>query len=813
MTNFYRCWLVLVGVLVFATFSAKAQYTFSNTNLNPYKQNFDSLGTGTATFNNNSTFRGIYATATLTAYPGATFPPSALSPSDGSTGTGAWYHFGYTGDTDRAFGGIAAGTGATGVGTGYIGVRLKNGTSGATAATIKSLEIMYAMEQWYNSGINTAAQVKVDYQISTTPIVSLTSGTWTPISALGVDAPSTTTPIAPRDGNSTTNRRVLRSTLTADIPVNGEIMIRWSYTFNSTTNGNGLSIDDVVITPQTNIFYSKANINLNLDALTTWGTATDGTGTQPASFSLPNTVYYVQGNTTTSGTSSSSRINGSAAGTWTVDGANSHIVVGVPGSTVSSRLYLFNDDDIKGVVDVESNGALAIQRPTYASTLTLGRLANTSTVEYYTTGTDINIAPGSYGNLKLTGGANKNLIGNVLVNGTLSFITASATSGGVTVTAAPKLYLGPYNLTIQRGGQIQGASNAAFVVTNGKGQLRQSVTNSGTDVLFPIGSSAASYTPALLQQPSSTTARNEDVFSVRVADGMYARYDASETGIGTAVTNQNVKKTWLVSEEVPGNSNITMGLQWNSTDEMADFVRNSAYVSHYLATGSSAYFDKPSEVPGIAAGTVASSYRVNRGSITSFSPFSVSSRPDMPLPVELTAFSARRLGTAVVCRWTTASERNSAKFIVERSTDGHSFQAIGMFAAAGTSTAARSYSFADQQPLTTTAYYRLRQIDEDATEAFSPVVTVAGCTECLANNVTIAPNPSSGLFELYTNLEAVVLGGTVSNTLGKSVLTINQEVPVGPQRTLLDLTQQPAGVYLVQLQTSSGSLVRKIVKQ
>jgi len=815
MVNLYRYWLTLLGVLGLGVISAQAQYTFSDTNLNPYKQNFDSLGTGARTFASNSTFRGVYATATLIGIAGA-FPPATLNPSDGSTADGSapagnWYHFGYSGDTDRAFGGIAALT--TGSGTGYIGVRLKNGT---TAAIIKNLDIVYAMEQWYNSGINTAAQVKVDYQISASPIISLTAGTWTPITALGVDAPSTTTPIAPRDGNSITNRRVLQTTLAANLPVGSEIMIRWSYTFNSTTNGNGLSIDDVVVTPQTQIFYSK--LTGNLDEVATWGTATDGTGILPAdfSFSMPNTVYYVQGNTTTSGANTSSRISGTSAGTWTVNGTNSRVIIGVPSSAVTiptTRLYLFNDDYISGRVDVENNATLAIQQPDYASKLILGELDNTSTIEYYTTTSPINIAPASYGNLRLTGAGNKVLTGNTLIRGTLSFAQSTTGTSTTALATVPKLLLGDNNLTIQRGGKIQGYSNNAFVVTNGKGQLRQSVTNSGTDVPFPVGNAATSYTPAFLQQPNSTTARNEDVFSVRVLDGLYSRYNAAENGVGTAVANQNVKKTWLVSEEVPGNSNVTMGLQWNSADATADFVPTNAYVAHYKGNSSFGYYDKPSELPGVANGSVANSYRVSRSAITSFSPFGVSSRPDMPLPVELTAFSARRTGSSVTCLWTTASEKNSAKFVVERSFDGRTYQAIGTVAAAGTSTAVRTYSFIDWQPAISLAYYRLRQVDEDATESFSPVVTVAGCAQCLADNLAVAPNPSTGKFELYTNWDATILQATVRNTLGATVLTLTQPLAAGPQRTTFDLGQQPAGVYLVQVQTGDGSRIVKVIKE
>ena len=105
-------------------------------------------------------------------------------------------------------------------------------------------------------------------------------GRWTAISALNAAAPSTSAAIAPRNGNAATNRRVMRTTLNGlNLRVGEEIMLRFGYAFNSASNGNGLSIDDVVITPQTNIYYSLDDDAKKLDLKSSWGTNTDGTGT------------------------------------------------------------------------------------------------------------------------------------------------------------------------------------------------------------------------------------------------------------------------------------------------------------------------------------------------------------------------------------------------------------------------------------------------------------------------------------------------------------------------------------------------------
>jgi len=652
------------------------------------------------------------------------------------------------------------------------------------------------MEQWYNSGRQDAARVDVSYLTGATVTSLLNSaGTWTPIAALGVDAPSTTTVISNRDGNSPSNRRVRQITLAnLNLADGQEIMLRWSYVLNNTTNGNGLSIDDVLVTPVTNIFYSKATGNL--DALTSWGINTDGSGTAPASFSEPNTTYYVHGTATTS------RISGNPGfpnkTTWTVTGTNSKVVIGVP-STTGTNLTLANDDDINAIVDVGAGSTFTTQQP--IPNFRLGRIDNSSTVEYITTGQPINITEASYGNLKVNGAGAKLLTANTVVNGSL-ILTANA-----------KLQLGDNSLSIIRGGAVTGASGTAFVVTNGKGTLRQSVANSGGDVLFPVGASTTSYTPAWLQQPSSTTARNEDVFAVRVIDKMYGHYDANENGT-SEVQNQNVKKTWLVSEEVPGNSDVRMKLQWNTVDQVSgggestNFDPAKAYIGHYLSNGSVPYFDKVAPASA-ATGTVANSYQISRSGLTSFSPYAVSSNLAGPLPVELAAFGAERLGETVQCSWKTASEKNSSHFVVERSLNGQDFQALGTVAGAGTSSSSHSYRFLDAAPVASTAYYRLRQLDLDGAATYSHVVVVRGCNPCgtAQAKLAVVPNPSAAYAQVVgSSGVAVPLHGTLYTVLGTVRLQLNGQ-------TSVDLSGQPSGVYVLRLSTEQGPVTLRLVKE
>lgn len=117
-----------------------------------------------------------------------------------------------------------------------------------------------------------------------------------------------------------------------------------------------------------------------------------------------------------------------------------------------------------------------------------------------------------------------------------------------------------------------------------------------------------------------------------------------------------------------------------------------------------------------------------------------------PLPVELTAFTAEAHATTAHLAWTTATEKNSAGFAVEASADGKSFHRLGWVAGQGISLKTTNYQFEDGTLAATPgpiAYYRLRQIDTDGTETFSPVRALAVPTGH-ATQLQLWPNPARG---------------------------------------------------------------------
>jgi hypothetical protein len=186
--------------------------------------------------------------------------------------------------------------------------------------------------------------------------------------------------------------------------------------------------------------------------------------------------------------------------------------------------------------------------------------------------------------------------------------------------------------------------------------------------------------------------------------------------------------------------------------------------------------------------------------------------PTNPLPVTLTSFTVRRApGTgAAVLNWATASELNSASFVVERSTNPSTgFVAVGQVAAAGNSPTARTYSLQDAEAatLTTTAYYRLRQVDQDGSAHYS-AVAVLSAGPAVAG-FTLYPNPATASTPQVTIGAAVAPGYSVSlySTMGQllATRTVSSEGAAAPLS--VSTSGLAAGIYHVVLRDASGQPV------
>ncbi|WP_051882241.1 T9SS type A sorting domain-containing protein [Chryseobacterium soli] len=228
MRKFYS--LALVGLASFA--SAQISLPALNT---AYTQNFDGLvSTGTA----STTLTGSLAGWSISET--AAGANTTYATNNGSVNAGDTYSFGATGSTDRALGAIASSNVLS-----RWGAQFKNDTG----STITQLLISYTGEQWRMGDATRGINDQVNFEISTNA-TSLTTGTWTPVTALTYNSNEITGTAGLRDGNASNYRTTLTSTITAlSIAAGQNFWIRF-VDVNVAGTDDGLAVDDFSLTPQ-----------------------------------------------------------------------------------------------------------------------------------------------------------------------------------------------------------------------------------------------------------------------------------------------------------------------------------------------------------------------------------------------------------------------------------------------------------------------------------------------------------------------------------------------------------------------------------
>jgi hypothetical protein len=189
-----------------------------------------------------------------------------------------------------------------------------------------------------------------------------------------------------------------------------------------------------------------------------------------------------------------------------------------------------------------------------------------------------------------------------------------------------------------------------------------------------------------------------------------------------------------------------------------------------------------------------------------------------PLPVKLTSLRATKSGMDAVVSWTTASERNSAYFMVERSFNRANFEQVGRVKAAGNSSIAKKYELVDAQigrvAKNQTIYYRLKMVDLDGKVEYSPVVSVQ-FNDRIATAINAYPNPFSNNVTLAITAETATTANVlVVDLMGRTVAEFTNPVVAGDNLVQVDaLAKLANGVYFVKVNVDGKEAVTKLIKE
>lgn len=151
--------------------------------------------------------------------------------------------------------------------------------------------------------------------------------------------------------------------------------------------------------------------------------------------------------------------------------------------------------------------------------------------------------------------------------------------------------------------------------------------------------------------------------------------------------------------------------------------------------------------------------------------------------------------------WNTSTEVDNKEFVIERSTDGNTYNTIGKVNGKGTSIDKQEYSFLDISADKGLTRYRLKQVSIDGTYQYSNIIKIDKST---ANNFTITsmtPLEEGGIVEISL---AVKKPSTVSYKVTKlneqPIYKATQTLQAGKNIISVDLTDYEVGSYELTIQ-------------
>ncbi|QNH63954.1 T9SS type A sorting domain-containing protein [Hymenobacter sediminicola] len=183
-----------------------------------------------------------------------------------------------------------------------------------------------------------------------------------------------------------------------------------------------------------------------------------------------------------------------------------------------------------------------------------------------------------------------------------------------------------------------------------------------------------------------------------------------------------------------------------------------------------------------------------------------------PLPVELINFQAKAAGRDALVTWATASEKDNARFLVERSADASTFVVAGTVEGKGTTSRRSDYSFTDKNVGASagTLYYRLRQVDQDGKESVSEVRVVSFDGKATVAAISVYPSPTVDNATL--DLLALPVATYAVEIMAADGRLMTRFEAQGGREVALPVAGYAKGTYLVRVSGQGQNYLVKLLK-
>jgi hypothetical protein len=174
------------------------------------------------------------------------------------------------------------------------------------------------------------------------------------------------------------------------------------------------------------------------------------------------------------------------------------------------------------------------------------------------------------------------------------------------------------------------------------------------------------------------------------------------------------------------------------------------------------------------------------------------------LPVSLIRFEAEKITDQVLLSWTTATERNSKSFEIERSLTGEEFETIGSVEAKGNSSRTNHYTFTDKYiaTMSPTIFYRLKMLDKDGSYEYSQIRRInMNADELVNEGLQLYPVPANNELTIDNKSGIVINKIVIYDAMGRKLYSANAK----DATVKIDISEYKAGVYMVEVINADGA--------
>ncbi len=410
------------------------------------------------------------------------------------------------------------------------------------------------------------------------------------------------------------------------------------------------------------------------------------------------------------------------------------------------------------------------------------------------------------------GGANSSTFNNLIVNKNSSAITLlkpTTIAGTLTMTLGNIISSNSNLLTIGTSTSAVGSLNWSAGSVVGPLKRYYSVSSNSTTAagIFPVGTA----TNNRYAQINFTT--NPSVGGTITAEYIPGVCPIAYQGLpatinGGLINNYEDEGYWSITPSGGNLNSTTYSLILHGKN--LSTVSNLSTLRIIKSSNHSTWNDNTAGDGNHITPTGSNSdFTIGATGMLGFSWFNIGSNNTNPLPIELIDFKATCKDHNVKINWSTGSEQNSSKFILEKSRDLITWQLVNEKSAAGNSNYYIEYSNTDPNPFAGISYYQLRQIDFNGYESkYGPISISCSSSE---NKYILFPNPTSGSFnvELINSTEDIITCD-INDLSGKLIYQVKHLISQGTTLLNFENLELQKGIYIFQIKGNNSTWVSQM---